>query len=787
MGTMTRSNTVKVDDDQLFGNIIQLYGKLEFLRKQSLATGDKEQLKQVAELEKSLSDYVKGYNKEHRTSISMDDLKTKGLKWLKDAKLPAGATKVSAGTTKSTPSSAKVQEPTKPSVPVVEPPKHDSGELSHTDRMKADFVYFCEHGLEIPYRPGMNRDFPDGGYGPLILNEAQKKVVAVFIYILFIECKPLRAIILKSRQLGCTTLLLAFELWLLMTRSHYRILFIIDKGAHGRTKRLLVINWIENINKKYPDDFPSVVTKDDKFILLSNGSMLLFESAEAPNPGTSEMIHGLHESEKPKWPANRAQEVEESITPGIPFSPFTLHINESTAEGMEKFYHEWKRAESGVAGELGDIPIFLPWFVSPEYSLPAPQDFTFLNEDSELCEVDDNGQFLYSEEEYARKYSLTNDQVYWRRQKIKGQFKGNRNSFDQEYPTTPGHAWRSVSTSYFAREMLDKIQMYSVRQPVFVGRLENKSGPISASHPPLFTTVSPIGVPDRVGDLKIWEVPQYGETYYLGGDVAEGKTIIAEGGSADPDYTVFRVKKGNGQTVASFRARIKPEEGWVPLLLLAVLYNMAWVNVERNKDGATMLAFFSLTGYPNMMVLPGNRPAIERTWLKLDASNRKTVLNHLRASYNADYTRVLDFELLDELRHFTVDAKTGNVGAASGHHDDIVLAEAHAEAVRRFILGLDQVNQEQTPITPPTPPDPRRDPTSSQFQGFTLEDCYISDSGVWDYEEEENAYQSDAYRSDRGMAPSGQERPGYSDDKVRSDLGEELRAGAKLRFGFPTR
>ena len=83
----------------------------------------------------------------------------------------------------------------------------------HEKRLVADFEYFCRH-LEITYRPGLNPDHPEGGFGPFVLAEGQRKLAALMIDKMLIRKESLRLVILKSRQLGCTTFLLAFWIWL---------------------------------------------------------------------------------------------------------------------------------------------------------------------------------------------------------------------------------------------------------------------------------------------------------------------------------------------------------------------------------------------------------------------------------------------------------------------------------------------------------------------------------------------------------------------------------------------
>lgn len=553
-------------------------------------------------------------------------------------------------------------------------------------RLYEDFVHFLNTCIQIPYRPGMLKDHPDGGFGFFRPTQAQMLLIAELMDCL-VRRKPVRIIVLKSRQLGCTTLLLAFWLWLCLTVEHFTMMLIIDKNQHNQTKKQTIVGWLEYIEKHFPF-FPTIKKKEDNIFWLTNGSILMFESAEARNPGTSERLNCLHESEKPKWPATRARLVMTSIMPGIPETPFTFHVNESTAEGMDQFYMEWQRAVNSP--QEGYTPLFFPWYLSDEYYLDPPENFTYLNDDEEVSERDENGDLSLTEEEYSRLYNLSPGQTYWRRHKIKVVFKGDRDAFDQEYPTTPDHAWRAVSSSFFTRSTLDKAQILHARPPVWMGDLVNSGLPLTSNIPVRYTAVKPMLMPSRQGELKVWEAPIVGRRYFLGGDVGEGKTVVTESGSSEPDATNLRVKDEAGRVVASYYSHVRPEEAWVPLLMLAVMYNNAWVNVERNASGQTLCAWFLLTGYPHNLVWPKpkGRPADERTWTILTKANRRPFLNQLRASYNAEPSRIMDQELINELRTFVVNPRTGEAGAQSGSHDDRVMADLHAEICRLFFLGL---------------------------------------------------------------------------------------------------
>lgn len=596
--------------------------------------------------------------------------------------------------------------------------KQDWGEAGEAavdeQRLLVDFEYFCRTCIKIKYRPGMNPDMPTGGKGPFILNENQKRLTAVFYQVMLIEKKPLRVQILKSRQLGNTTFLLAFALWMSLKTEAYHVMMIIDKNSHNRTKRSMVIEWIDHITGRDDSDFTGFDVFNHCYIKrggrgenqvdLGNGSIWFFESAESTNPGTSEMLHFLIESEKPKWPAGRADTIRTSILPGIPHVAFTAHIDESTAHGVGPFKRKWSRNTSAAPGTSEVIPIFFPWMISKEYAVTPPSEcfdkdgkFIYADSDDEVRDFDNDIDSEIVESEYAKKYKLDIRQVYFRRLKIKEDYEGNRADFDQEYPTTPDHAFRLYQSQFFPNRLNNHIKDNSntVDSPYSRGYLEDLEGNTEVTTPVPYSMVKPAFHLNRRGDYYVRFRPVFGKIYFIGADTAEGKTVLDEKGRDDPDYTVFTVKDDHGTTCAYYIARDRPEHAWLPLLLMARWYNNAWVNGEKNNTGLTLFAMWWLTGYPNNIVQskPKTAPVRDRAWTTTGKANRGPMLRSLRSVLYSDFGRVFCLTLdggetpLKQFPNFVINARSGKAEASSGFHDDIILSEAIAEDGRKWYFG----------------------------------------------------------------------------------------------------
>ena len=550
------------------------------------------------------------------------------------------------------------------------------------ESMMQDYVQFCKRGLSIGYRPGLNPNFPDGGSGPFIINEHQYRVIAVMID-RWLTGKPVRAQILKARQMGITTAILAFFVWMMTHTPGFKIIFLIDVNKHMFTKRQLVVTWLEELSNRF-DDAPRVVVNKAGIVLLSNKSFIMFDSSEGVNPGTSEFVHAVYFSEQAKWKPNKVELITTSLIPGLPNVAGTFMVNESTAHGLEAFHESWQRLKSGEeVGNTKTDAIFIAWYMSSEYKTEPPQScydidgkFIYANADKEIAEKDSSGNIVRNEQMFAKRYGLSDSQTYWRRLQIKNSFKGDIRKFDQEYPTTDEHAFSGAGQLYFGSDLVKEISLLGV-DPLFTCTLRDDGNKEDASQIRNYTEYSPAIVKSPLGEIRIYNLPVSGKTYVIGGDVAEGKQIITKGKTEPDSSTCVVLDEETGEVCAVFEDRLKPEWFMFKLLLLGIFYNLAKINCERNSIGESVWGFFKQTGYPRVHLRDNKGPYEDIAWEKLNQFNRETFLTDLSVFVRANPKLVKDRQLILEISKFVVNSK-GKPEAMSGYHDDLVLAFCHA-------------------------------------------------------------------------------------------------------------
>lgn len=289
----------------------------------------------------------------------------------------------------------------------------DNFERSLRTRFKNDFEFYARRNLKISTKAG--------GLEPLILNHGQR-YIHVSLDDQLTRLGKVRAIILKGRQMGCSTYIAGRYYWR-VTHSFGKRAFIMAHEAEA-TNNLFAIahRYHENNDPVLKPQISKSNAKELKFGELDSGYKL--GTAENKKVGRSSTIHYLHGSEVAFW--ENAAEHAAGIMQAVPDLPGTEIILESTANGVGGFFFQmWQEAEAGISEYL---PIFVPWFWQPEYRKPIPHDFLLTPDEVDLQD----------------RYMLDDEQIMWRRNKILDLGKEGANGelkFNQEYPNTAAEAF----------------------------------------------------------------------------------------------------------------------------------------------------------------------------------------------------------------------------------------------------------------------------------------------------------------------------------------------------------
>lgn len=499
---------------------------------------------------------------------------------------------------------------------------------------------------------------------PFRLNDAQKKLYAVAKRQQDAG-KPVRLIILKARQLGFSTLTEGLIFHACATRKNVNALIVAHR--EDATANLF------RMSKLFYDELPAPVKP---MLRASNAQELVFENpsklrserearpglrsrircatAGGRGIGRSDTLQCVHLSEYAFWPdgADGKASTLAGILQAVPSLPGTMVVIESTANGFEDFKERW---DAAVAGENDFEPVFFAWFENPDYSMPVVPGTEWTPEERDLKTA----------------YRLTDGQLQWRRWCIANNCGGSLDMFRQEYPASPGEAFLHSGTGVFDNE---QIVLRLERLPGPAGRGEFTDGEWTES---------------ETGAITLYEMPEEGVPYVLGGDTA---------GEGSDYFTAIVIDNVSGRIVAKLRQKYSEPEYVRQIFALGRFYNDALVAIETNFSTYPVMKLQEME-YPNQYSREREdtytRQMRKSYGFRTDRQSRPRAIANLVEVFSSHPEWFTDRELLEEMLTFCYN-EDHRPEALAGKHDDLVMGAAITYAVRH--------QQRMTVLTEPEKP-----------------------------------------------------------------------------------
>ena len=499
---------------------------------------------------------------------------------------------------------------------------------------------------------------------PFRLNDAQKKLYAVAKRQQDAG-KPVRLIILKARQLGFSTLTEGLIFHACATRKNVNALIVAHR--EDATANLF------RMSKLFYDELPAPVKP---MLRASNAQELVFENpsklrserearpglrsrircatAGGRGIGRSDTLQCVHLSEYAFWPdgADGKASTLAGILQAVPSLPGTMVVIESTANGFEDFKERW---DAAVAGENDFEPVFFAWFENPDYSMPVVPGTEWTPEERDLKAA----------------YQLTDEQLQWRRWCIANNCGGSLDMFRQEYPASPGEAFLHSGTGVFDNE---QIVLRMERLPSAAGRGEFTDGEWTES---------------ETGAITLYELPEEGVPYVLGGDTA---------GEGSDYFTAIVIDNVTGRIVAKLRQKYSEPEYVRQIFALGRFYNDALVAIETNFSTYPVMKLQEME-YPNQYSREREdtytRQMRKSYGFRTDRQSRPRAIANLVEVFSSHPEWFTDRELLEEMLTFCYN-EDHRPEALAGKHDDLVMGAAITYAVRH--------QQRMTVLTEPEKP-----------------------------------------------------------------------------------
>lgn len=325
------------------------------------------------------------------------------------------------------------------------PSSLNSEQLETLTLLRDSLPFYAENVLKI-------RD-EAGGISPLIFNDAQN-----FIHLnlekQLKEQGNVRAVIVKSRQMGASTYLAA--------RYFHKASLNAGKTVFIMAHKATSTKMLYDMARRYYDEAPEPLRPAIK---ASNARELIFDKlnsqyyvgtagskAEARG-GTIQCFHG---SEVAFW--EHTDDLETGVMQAVPDLPGTEIVLESTANGLGNMFH--RRYLQSLNPNSDYQLIFMPWYWMPKYERHVPDEMQLTPEEEELIQL-----YLgdYSEETQLRKLA-------WRRNKVEDF--GKIWKFKQEYPSTAQEAFLVTGGSLVRPEHIVKARRCNKRDlnaPIVIG------------------------------------------------------------------------------------------------------------------------------------------------------------------------------------------------------------------------------------------------------------------------------------------------------------------------------
>ena len=473
------------------------------------------------------------------------------------------------------------------------------------------------------------------------LNQTQRAYVAR---------RTSRDVILKSRQVGITLVVLALMLYRFLTVPGANVVIVcqaMEGDVSSKKQSRTIETMIQSLERLgVAIDF---TTRTEKLWELKSGATLQIivagaSAAAAEKKGRSQTITHLHLTECAYW--EYAESTLRALFPCVP-GPETGSeiVMECTANGAVGPFYE--HCEMARRGESEYAFHFFPWFTHEEYVVAL--------EPGEVVAPRTERQHQLVEH-----HGVGQEQLKYWQTKVASE-RGDEEYVNQEYPSDPDTCFLVAGRGFFDATKIGEM--------------------LAGANPPIrVQSIRGTGVvPMRDGRaevpvLRVWHLPVEDETYVVSCDTSEG-----DGGSAGGAAVLERL---TGRHMATLWGQFQPWTLARYAVPLARRYGNAELVVERNNHGLTVLrAAATEQGYRRIWIDRDGKPG----WLN-NGATRSPMLDTFDTAVRDGNFRTDDVYALREMRTFVVDPH-GRPVHAKGARDDLVLTLA---------IGYDAICRPQT-------------------------------------------------------------------------------------------
>lgn len=466
--------------------------------------------------------------------------------------------------------------------------------------------------------------------------------------------------ILKGRQQGFTTLITALQLSHAILKKNFSGFTVADRDDN--TKAI----FLDKAKTMY-SALPWILKPHEK---LNSVNELFFDklnsswriASASSNVGRSRTLSFIHFSETAfyKCPLSDLQKsIQESAIPDA------IIIYETTANGFNDTKALW---DSSACHNL-----FYEWWRTKEYV------------SDEYEEIEKADSWLRERLKVLKEKGLNKNQLAWYAKKYNSYI--DKASIRQEYPCTPEEAFIVSGDCVFdSSEISNYLSSFNIKSKIGLFNYNRKYNLFHGENGEVIShtfTLENIEFEERLdGYISIVEPPycktENGRTekkpYVIGADTS---------GNGKDYFTAKVIDNTTGKCVATLRKQRMDEDLFAEqLFCLGKYYNDAHIGVEINYSRSPVITLSKL-GYENLYKSsPKGVQDKDQSSLGFNTnlSTRPIIISNLVKIMRENIRLETDRETLKELSTF-VRTDSGRAEAATGSHDDLVMASAIAHFI----------------------------------------------------------------------------------------------------------
>jgi hypothetical protein len=262
-------------------------------------------------------------------------------------------------------------------------------------------------------------------------------------------------VVLKGRQIGISTVLLAFDIYWMFKFGGLQGAVVTDTDENREVFRSLIDQYIKTLPLKAR---ASVKRHNRVQLILKNASRLMYMVAGTKKKGDlgrAKSANYMHATECSSW--GDEEGFGSLVNTLAQKNPHRLYVLESTARGYNMFYQTWEVAKKSHT----QCAIFIGWWLNELYQVA---------DDSIEYKTFWDGELTSDERVWVREVfelygrEITPNQIAWWRWYVSDAMKGDEMHALQEMPPTEEYAFQLSGSKFFSAERVNKSYQRTLKQ-----------------------------------------------------------------------------------------------------------------------------------------------------------------------------------------------------------------------------------------------------------------------------------------------------------------------------------